>query len=54
MYTELVPLALERGRELLSCLSDRQAHAFSESMSRLEETLELGDPVPEVMEGRNE
>jgi DNA-binding MarR family transcriptional regulator len=41
MYAELVPLALERERALLSCLSDEQLRAFNEGLGLLEEFLEL-------------
>jgi DNA-binding MarR family transcriptional regulator len=39
MYAELVPLALERERALLSCLSDEQLRAFNEGLTLLEEFL---------------
>jgi DNA-binding MarR family transcriptional regulator len=41
MYAELVPLALERERNLLSCLSDEQLRAFNEGLGLLEEFLGL-------------
>lgn len=39
MYAELVPLALERERALLSCLSAEQLRAFNEGLTLLEEFL---------------
>jgi DNA-binding MarR family transcriptional regulator len=41
MYAELVPLALERERALLSCLSEEELRAFNEGLERLEEFLGL-------------
>jgi DNA-binding MarR family transcriptional regulator len=41
IYTALVPLALERERALLSCLSDMQKEAFVAGLSRLEKCLKL-------------
>jgi len=41
MYSELVPLALERERQLLSCLSTAQIEALNEGIGRLEEFLGL-------------
>jgi DNA-binding MarR family transcriptional regulator len=41
MYSELVPLALERERALLSCLSEVQLRAFTQGLERLEEFLGL-------------
>jgi DNA-binding MarR family transcriptional regulator len=41
MYTELVPLSLERERALLACLSEEELRAFNESLERLEEFLGL-------------
>jgi DNA-binding MarR family transcriptional regulator len=41
MYNELVPLALERERALLSRLSDEQLRAFNEGLGLLEEFLGL-------------
>ena len=41
MYAELVPLALERERALLSCLSEDERRAFNEGLERLEEFLGL-------------
>jgi len=41
MYAELVPLALERERALLSCLSEEELRAFHEGLERLEEFLGL-------------
>lgn len=41
LYTELVPLALERERALLSCLGEEQLRAFNEGLGRLEEFLGL-------------
>ena len=41
MYTELVPLALERERALLSCLNEEELRAFNEGLERLEEFLGL-------------
>jgi DNA-binding MarR family transcriptional regulator len=35
MYTELVPLALERERALLSCLNEEELRAFTEGLDRL-------------------
>jgi DNA-binding MarR family transcriptional regulator len=41
-YAALVPLAVERERELLSCLSDAQRRAFLGALTQLEGSLELG------------
>jgi DNA-binding MarR family transcriptional regulator len=41
LYDELVPLALERERLLLSCLDERQRRAFIEALAGLEESLGL-------------
>jgi DNA-binding MarR family transcriptional regulator len=41
MYSELVPLALERERALLSCFSEEEVRAFHEGLERLEEFLGL-------------
>jgi DNA-binding MarR family transcriptional regulator len=41
MYTELVPLALERERALLSCFNEEELRAFNEGLERLEEFLGL-------------
>jgi DNA-binding MarR family transcriptional regulator len=41
MYTELVPLALERERALLACLSEEELRSFNEGLARLEEFLGL-------------
>lgn len=41
MYSELVPLALERERALLSCFSEEELRAFNEGLERLEEFLGL-------------
>ena len=41
MYAELVPLALERERALLSCFSEEELRAFNEGLDRLEEFLGL-------------
>ena len=41
MYSALVPLALDRERKLLSCLSDSERRAFLGAMSQLEAALEL-------------
>jgi DNA-binding MarR family transcriptional regulator len=41
MYTELVPLALERERALISCLSEEELRGFNEALERLEEYLRL-------------
>jgi hypothetical protein len=41
MYAELVPLALERERALLSCLSEDELRTFNEGLERLEEFLGL-------------
>ncbi len=41
LYAELVPLALERERALLACLSELQLRAFNQGLDRLEETLGL-------------
>jgi DNA-binding MarR family transcriptional regulator len=41
MHAELVPLALERERALLSCLSEEELRAFHDGLDRLEEFLGL-------------
>jgi DNA-binding MarR family transcriptional regulator len=41
MYSELVPLALERERALLACLNEEELRAFTEGLDRLEEFLGL-------------
>jgi DNA-binding MarR family transcriptional regulator len=41
MYTELVPLALERERALLACLNEDELRSFHEALDRLEEFLGL-------------
>jgi DNA-binding MarR family transcriptional regulator len=41
VYAQLVPLALERERALLSCLSDAQRQDFLSGLARLEESLAL-------------
>jgi DNA-binding MarR family transcriptional regulator len=41
MYTELVPLALERERALLACFNEEELRAFNEGLERLEEFLGL-------------
>jgi DNA-binding MarR family transcriptional regulator len=41
VYAALIPLALERERALLSCLSDTQLQDFLAGLTRLEESLEL-------------
>ena len=41
LYNELVPLALERERALLSCLSEGQLRAFTQGLERLEEFFRL-------------
>jgi DNA-binding MarR family transcriptional regulator len=41
LYAELVPLALERERALLSCLGEEEQRAFNEGLGRLEEFLGL-------------
>jgi DNA-binding MarR family transcriptional regulator len=41
MYAELIPLALERERALLSCLNEEELRAFTEGLSRLGEFLGL-------------
>jgi DNA-binding MarR family transcriptional regulator len=41
MYTELVPLALERERALLACLNEEELRSFNEAMDRLEGFLGL-------------
>jgi DNA-binding MarR family transcriptional regulator len=41
MYAELIPLALERERALLSCLNEEELRAFTEGLDRLEEFLGL-------------
>lgn len=41
LYAELIPLALERERALLSCMSEEELRAFNEGLERLEEFLGL-------------
>jgi len=41
-YAELVPLALERERALMACLTEEELRAFNEALGRLEEFLGLG------------
>ena len=41
MYAELVPLALERERALLACISKEQLHAFTDALDCLETFLGL-------------
>jgi DNA-binding MarR family transcriptional regulator len=41
VYLALVPLALERERELLSCLGYTQRQNFVEALARLEQSLQL-------------
>ena len=41
LYAELVPLALERERALLSCLNEEELRAFNEGLERLEDFLGL-------------
>jgi DNA-binding MarR family transcriptional regulator len=41
MYAELVPLALERERTLLSCLNEEELRALNEGLEKLEEFLGL-------------
>ena len=41
MYTELVPLVLERERALLACLGEEEMRAFNGALDRLEEFLGL-------------
>ena len=41
MYTELVPLALERERALLACFNEEELRAFTDGLDRLEEFLGL-------------
>ena len=41
MYAELVPLALERERTLLACMTKEQLRAFTSGMERLETYLGL-------------
>lgn len=41
IYAQLVPLALKRERELLSCLSKAELKGFMTALDRLEEFLEL-------------
>jgi DNA-binding MarR family transcriptional regulator len=43
MYAELVPLVLERERELLSCLTKEQLRGFLAGMEALESFLSLQD-----------
>jgi DNA-binding MarR family transcriptional regulator len=46
VYTELVPLALRRQRELMSCLPPAQAAAFLDGLSLLERALGLPQNGP--------
>ncbi len=41
LYAELVPLALERERALMSCLSEEELRSFNEGLERLEVFLGL-------------
>jgi DNA-binding MarR family transcriptional regulator len=41
LYAQLVPLALAREQELLSCMSAAERHAFLGALSRLESHLKL-------------
>jgi DNA-binding MarR family transcriptional regulator len=41
IYLELVPLALQRERALLACLSETQLRAFGQGLKQLEEFLQL-------------
>ncbi len=41
MYATLVPLALRRENQLLSCLSNTERRAFLDAMAKLEVSLEL-------------
>jgi DNA-binding MarR family transcriptional regulator len=41
MYAQLVPLALAREQELLSCMSAAERHAFLGALNRLESHLKL-------------
>ncbi|MGH8137740.1 MAG: MarR family winged helix-turn-helix transcriptional regulator [Steroidobacteraceae bacterium] len=41
MYSQLVPLALERERALLACLCDAQRQAFTQALELLEDFLGL-------------
>jgi DNA-binding MarR family transcriptional regulator len=43
LYQRLVPLALSREREILSCLDMAQRQAFMEALNRLEASLDLRD-----------
>ena len=43
MYTDLVPLVLERERELLACLNREQLRGFLAGMEALETFLGLQD-----------
>jgi DNA-binding MarR family transcriptional regulator len=43
MYLELVPLALERERQLLACLSKEQLRGLLAGLEALEAVLKLGD-----------
>jgi DNA-binding MarR family transcriptional regulator len=43
MYSALVPLALERERQLLSCLSESQRRVLRAALTLLEGSLELED-----------
>ena len=47
IYAELVPLALQRERELLSCLSKAELQSFLAALDRLENSLELAPLVAE-------
>ena len=44
LYQRLVPLALAREQEILSCLDTVQRQAFLDALDRLEASLDLGDP----------
>jgi len=41
LYEELVPVALERERALLACLSEEELRSFNEGLAKLEEFLGL-------------
>ena len=43
IYSELVPLALERERALMACLSKTQMQGFVSALDRLEKVLGLGE-----------
>jgi DNA-binding MarR family transcriptional regulator len=44
MYAQLVPLALQRERALLACMSAAERRGFARGLERLEELLGLRDP----------